>query len=68
VLYKVQVATHAAVLPDGARLEGVGVTPDVLALPGPDDLAAHRDPVLAQAAALFGVTLDPRQAGRISRQ
>jgi C-terminal processing protease CtpA/Prc len=60
VLYKVQVAVADGILPDGKRLEGVGVTPDIVMLPTPDDLLEGRDPVLVHAAGLVGVTLDPK--------
>ncbi len=55
-------------MPDGTRLEGVGVQPDILAPPAPDDLEKGLDPVLAKAAASFGVTIDSQRAGRLSRQ
>jgi hypothetical protein len=59
------VANADVFVPDGSRLEGVGVQPDVLALPTPDDL--EKDPVLAKTAASFGVTIDSQRAGRLSR-
>ena len=68
VLYAVIVANSDVYVPDGSRLEGVGVQPDVLALPTPDDLEKDLDPVLAKAAASFGVTIDSQRAGRLSRQ
>jgi len=60
------VATAADLITaDGKSLEQVGVTPDVLMLPTPDDMSAHSDPVLAHAASLLGVSLDPRKAGQM---
>jgi carboxyl-terminal processing protease len=50
---------------DGASLEKIGVEPDEIALPGPADLAAGRDPVLAQAVALGGGSVTPEEAGRL---
>jgi C-terminal processing protease CtpA/Prc len=68
VLYAVIVANSDVFMPDGSRLEGVGVLPDVLALPAPDDLEKGLDPVLVKAASSFGVTIESQRAGRLSRQ
>ena len=69
VLDGVIVADADVFVPDGSRLEGVGVQLDVLALPTPDDfLEKDLDPVLAKTAASFGVTIDSQRAGRLSRQ
>ncbi len=51
------------IMPDGKSLEHVGVVPDEVLLPTADDLVAGRDPVLSRAAALCGVTIDPKKAG-----
>jgi C-terminal processing protease CtpA/Prc len=67
VLYAVMVTVSDVLMADGSRLEGVGVQPDAVSLPTPDDLERGADPVLAKAAALLDVTLDPQRAGRLSR-
>lgn len=67
VLYAVMVTVSDVLMADGSRLEGVGVQPDLVSLPTPEDLERGADPVLAKAAALLDVSLDPQRAGRISR-
>ena len=58
IAYAFTVTDADLVMTDGRSLEGQGVVPDEPVLPGGADLAAGRDPVMARAAALAGVTLD----------
>jgi carboxyl-terminal processing protease len=65
IQYAMSVTVADVLMPDGARLEKIGVMPDERMFPSPQDLAAGRDPVLAHAAALAGATLTPEAAGRL---
>lgn len=64
-LYGSSVTEADLIMADGKSLERVGVTPDERLLLTGADLAAQRDPVLARAAELVGVKLDPAQAGAL---
>ncbi len=64
-LYGVQVTEADLTMSDDARLEGVGVTPDVLLLPAASDIAAGRDIVLARALTLAGAPTDPERASAL---
>ncbi len=63
--YGTSVTMADLVMPDGGRLERNGVVPDEIVLPSGEDLRAKRDPTLARALALAGITMTPEQAGRL---
>lgn len=65
--FGVQVSVFDIVMPDGTKLEGTGLEPDVVVLTEGTDLAAGRDPVLQRALALAGVTLSVEEAGKLWR-
>ena len=60
--YATSVTEADLIMADGKSIENIGVTPDEIVLPTPADLAAGRDPVLARAAAISGVTVTPEEA------
>ncbi len=64
-LYHANISVADLIMSDGKSLEKAGVTPDVLILPKGEDLARKRDPVMAHAASLAGVSLSPEKAGKI---
>ena len=65
VVYGTTVTVADVIMSDGGRLERAGVIPDDVVVPSAEDLAAGRDPALARAAGLAGVTLTPAQAGAL---
>jgi carboxyl-terminal processing protease len=65
IFYGFSVTSADILMTDGRSLERAGVTPDELLLPTGQDLAAGRDPVMARAAKLAGLDLDPVAAGKL---
>lgn len=65
ILYGASITISDLIMSDGKSLEKFGVTPDEVRLPTAEDLAAGRDPVMSYAASLFGVKLDPVEAGKL---
>ncbi|HEY9285410.1 MAG TPA: hypothetical protein VIP46_18300 [Pyrinomonadaceae bacterium] len=63
VFYGVSVTDADIVMRDGKSLEKTGVKPDEVILPTARGMAAGHDPVLAYAASLVGLALDPAKSG-----
>jgi carboxyl-terminal processing protease len=63
--YGASITDADIIMTDGASLEHAGVTPDKLMLLSGADLRSQSDPVLAYAASLAGVKLDPKEAGAL---
>ena len=63
VIYGASITDADVIMTDGKSLEHTGVQPDELLRPTPEQLAARHDPVLARAAELLNIKLDPAKAG-----
>jgi C-terminal processing protease CtpA/Prc len=63
--YGASITIADVVMFDGSRLERIGVVPDEIVLPTGADMAAKRDPQMARALALVGMTVTPEQAARV---
>jgi len=65
VLFGATISGFDILMTDGTRLEGVGVTPNVAALPTGRDLAAGSDPVMQFALEWAGVRVTALEAAKI---
>jgi C-terminal processing protease CtpA/Prc len=65
VYYGLSITTANLIMTDGKSLENAGVTPDEVVLPSAQDLSDGKDPVLAHAMQLAGLTIDPAAAGKL---
>jgi carboxyl-terminal processing protease len=65
VFYGFSVTSADLLMTDGRSLERAGVVPDEVLLPTPVDLAQRLDPVMARAAQVVGLDLDPAAAAKI---
>lgn len=63
--YGASVTIADLIMPDGGKLENVGVIPDELLLPTGEQIAAGSDPVLARALTFLGVPFTPKDAGAL---
>jgi C-terminal processing protease CtpA/Prc len=63
--YGASITDADLIMTDGESLEKVGVTPDKLMLPSGAEMRAGADSVLAYAASLAGVKIEPEKAGAL---
>jgi C-terminal processing protease CtpA/Prc len=65
VFFGAQISSFDILMTDGQHLEGVGVTPNVAALPTGQDLAMGTDPVMQFALEMAGVRVTAEEAAKI---
>jgi hypothetical protein len=65
IVYGLSVTVANILMTDGKSLEKVGVVPDEIIIPTVQDIGSGKDPVLAHAADLAGMQLDPTAAGKL---
>ena len=65
IFYGFSITEADLIMKDGKSLEHTGVTPDETVLPTAKDLADGSDPVLARAAQMGGLNIDPTAAGKM---
>ena len=66
--YAASISIADVLMPDGNRLENIGVTPDVIVLPTGEDIAQRRDPQMAKALEIVGMKMTPAEASLAVRK